>query len=115
MSELRWRLADEERDGQPALFSVDGLTGPERGTGKLSGLEFLHVTAKRILNEVPPQSRMPFRWTINVYRGCSHSCAYCLGGETPILMADGHTKRLADVRAGEHVYGTGDAGTISAT
>jgi DNA repair photolyase len=103
---LRWRLADEERDGQPALFSVDGLTGPERGTGKLSGLEFLHVTAKRILNEVPPQSRMPFRWTINVYRGCSHSCAYCLGGETPILMADGRTKRLADVRAGNRVYGT---------
>ncbi|MDT4913715.1 MAG: hypothetical protein QOC66_2843, partial [Pseudonocardiales bacterium] len=80
--ELRWRLADEERDGQPALFSVDGLTGPERGTGKLSGLEFLHVTAKRILNEVPPQSRMPFRWTINVYRGCSHQCNYCFARPT---------------------------------
>lgn len=103
---LRWRLADEERDGQTALFAVDGLTGPERGTGRLSGLEFLHVTAKRILNEVPPQSQMPFRWTINVYRGCSHSCTYCLGGETPILMADGRTKRLAEVRAGDRVYGT---------
>jgi DNA repair photolyase len=82
MSEFRWKLADEERDGQPALFGVDGLTGPERGTGKLSGLEFLHVTAKRILNEVPPQSRMPFRWTINVYRGCSHACAYCFARPT---------------------------------
>ncbi|PZS29128.1 MAG: radical SAM protein [Pseudonocardiales bacterium] len=82
MSELRWRLADDERNGQPALFSVDGLSGPERGTGKLSGLEFLHVTAKRILNEVPAQSRMPFRWTINVYRGCSHSCKYCFARPT---------------------------------
>jgi DNA repair photolyase len=82
MSEFRWRLADEESDGQPALFGVDGLAGPERGTGKLSGLEFLHVTAKRILNEVPPQSRMPFRWTINVYRGCSHACAYCFARPT---------------------------------
>jgi DNA repair photolyase len=82
VSALRWRLADEERDGQPALFGVDGLTGPERGTGRLSGLEFLHVTAKRILNEVPPASRMPFRWTINVYRGCSHACEYCFARPT---------------------------------
>ncbi len=82
MSDFRWKLADEEQDGQPALFGVDGLTGPERGTGKLSGLEFLHVTAKRILNEVPPQSRMHFRWTINVYRGCSHGCQYCFARPT---------------------------------
>jgi DNA repair photolyase len=49
---------------------------------------------------------MPFEWTINVYRGCSHACVYCLGGETPILMADGRTKPLADVRIGDAVYGT---------
>lgn len=106
MGELRWRLADEERDGQQALFGVDGLTSPQRGTGRLSGLEFLHVAAKQILNPVPASSRMPFRWTINVYRGCSHACAYCLGGDTPILMADGRVKPLAEVRVGDHVYGT---------
>jgi DNA repair photolyase len=82
MSELRWQLADAERDGQTALFGVDGLTGPERGTGKLSGLEFLHVTARKILNPVPAGSRMKFRWTINVYRGCSHSCSYCFARPT---------------------------------
>jgi DNA repair photolyase len=81
-SGLRWRLADEERDGQAALFGVDELTGPQRGTGKLSGLEFLHVAAKKILNPVPPGSRMNFRWTINVYRGCSHSCTYCFARPT---------------------------------
>jgi DNA repair photolyase len=81
-SALRWRLADAERDGQAALFGVDGLTGPERGTGKLSGLEFLHVVAKKILNPVPANSRMNFRWTINVYRGCSHSCRYCFARPT---------------------------------
>jgi DNA repair photolyase len=81
-SGLRWHLADEERDGQAALFGVDGLTGPERGTGKMSGLEFLHVTAKKILNPVPAASRMNFRWTINVYRGCSHSCVYCFARPT---------------------------------
>ncbi len=79
---MRWQLADEERDGQTALFGIDGLTGPERGTGKMSGLEFLHVAAKRILNEVPASSQMPFRWTINVYRGCSHGCQYCFARPT---------------------------------
>jgi DNA repair photolyase len=105
-SGLRWRLADEERDGQAALFSLDAVTGPERGTGKLSGLEFLHVMAKRILNPVNAGSRMPSPWTINVYRGCSHACVYCLAGDTPILMADGRPKPLRDVEVGEHVYGT---------
>ena len=33
----------------------------ERGTGRLSGMEFLHVHARRIINEVPAASRMPFR------------------------------------------------------
>src|SRR6266496_3728760 len=106
MTDLRWHLADEERDGQPALFGVDELSGPERGTGRMSGMVFLHVTAKRILNLVPPQSRMPFRWTINVYRGCSHACAYCLAGDTSILLANGRTKPLADIRPGERIYGT---------
>jgi hypothetical protein len=103
---MRWQLADEERDGQTALFGVDGLTGPERGTGKLSGLEFLHVAAKRILNPVPASSRMPFRWTINVYRGCSHACTYCLAGPTPIQLADGSSRPLSEIRVGDLIAGT---------
>ncbi len=80
MNELRWRPANEGE--QPTLFAVDDLLGPERSTGTMAGLEFLHVTAKRILNPVPAKSRMPFRWTINVYRGCSHSCVYCFARPT---------------------------------
>ena len=79
---MRWQLADDESDGQSALFSVEAVAGPQRGTGKLSGLEFLPVTARKILNPVPPASRMPFRWTINVYRGCSHACTYCFARPT---------------------------------
>jgi DNA repair photolyase len=41
-----------------------------------------------------------------VYRGCSHACSYCMAGNTPILMADGRTKPLADLRAGDAIYGT---------
>jgi DNA repair photolyase len=35
-----------------------------------------------VLNRVPKASRMPFRWTINPYRGCSHACVYCFARPT---------------------------------
>jgi DNA repair photolyase len=70
------------------------------------GITFYEVEAKSILNHVPAASRMPFEWTINVYRGCSHSCSYCMAGDTPILMADGRMKPLAEVQVGDAIYGT---------
>jgi DNA repair photolyase len=38
---------------------------------------YLEDTCKTALNRVPDESRVPFRWTINPYRGCTHSCHYC--------------------------------------
>ena len=38
---------------------------------------YLEDTCKSALNRVPDASRVPFRWTINPYRGCTHSCHYC--------------------------------------
>ena len=43
---------------------------------------FYEVRAKSILNHVPPASQMPFRWTINAYRGCTHACSYCFARPT---------------------------------
>jgi len=43
---------------------------------------FYEVRAKSALNKVPERSRMPFRWTINPYRGCSHACVYCFARPT---------------------------------
>ena len=42
------------------------------------GMTFFEVHAKSVINRVPDASRVPFRWTINPYRGCSHACRYCL-------------------------------------
>jgi hypothetical protein len=67
---------------------------------------FYEVRAKSILNRVPEASAMPFRWTINPYRGCTHSCVYCASGDTPILMADGRHKALDEVDVGDQIYGT---------
>jgi DNA repair photolyase len=79
-------------------------------TPHFRGIEFIEVEAKSIINHVPG-TYLPFNWTINPYRGCSHACVYCLSGETPILMADGRTKTLRDVRVGDEVYGTERVGS----
>ncbi len=44
---------------------------------EFAGLVFHEVIAKSALNRVPASSSMPFSWTINPYRGCSHACVYC--------------------------------------
>jgi DNA repair photolyase len=69
-------------------------------------IRFYEVVAKSAINRVPKQSRMPFRFTINPYRGCTHACVYCQPGDTPILMGDGRTKPLAEVREDDEIYGT---------
>ena len=43
---------------------------------------FYEVRAKSIINRVPESSKVPFRWTINPYRGCTHACAYCFARPT---------------------------------
>ncbi|MEQ8834465.1 MAG: radical SAM protein [Miltoncostaeaceae bacterium] len=75
---LRWPLADEDA-AQGRLIAGPA---PVAGTGELAGLELYHVRARTLLNRVPDGSRMPFRWTINAYRGCSHACAYCFARPT---------------------------------
>jgi len=47
-----------------------------------------------------------FGKSINPYRGCEHGCIYCLDGATKILMADGSTKALGDLRVGDEIIGT---------
>jgi DNA repair photolyase len=59
------------------LFSQAALGERHVGTGEYRGMEFFHVNARTIVNKVPVASAMPFRYTINAYRGCSHACTYC--------------------------------------
>jgi DNA repair photolyase len=49
---------------------------------------------------------VPFEKSINPYRGCANACTYCGWGETPVLMADGRTRRLDKLRVGDEIYGT---------
>ena len=67
---------------------------------------FYEVRAKSALNKVPAASQMPFRWTVNPYRGCTHACNYCLSGDTRVLMADGTTRPIAELQSGDAIIGT---------
>jgi DNA repair photolyase len=122
---MRWdslRLDGAGQDGQhepdgkpaaaqpPALFERDAVARTFDTPG-FRGITFYEVHARSIINRVPEASRMPFKWTINPYRGCSHGCAYCISGETPILMSDGRTRPLAEVRAGDAIFGTVRSGS----
>src|SRR3954452_16855601 len=75
-------------------------------TPEFRGITFHEVTARSALNKVPEASRVPFRWTINPSGGCGNACAYCVSGDTPVLMGDGRARRIEDLRVGDTVYGT---------
>ena len=86
---MRWdslRLDDGQSDDAvvpraPALFGRDAIARTFDTPG-FRGMTFYEVHAKSIINRVPEASRVPFRWTINPYRGCGHSCTYCFARNT---------------------------------
>ncbi|MGH3937331.1 MAG: LAGLIDADG family homing endonuclease [Pseudonocardiaceae bacterium] len=105
---MRWD--NLTRPDQDALFGVDDVVARTFDTPDFRGMTFYEVRARSIINKVSGASRVPFSWTLNPYRGCSHACRYCLSGDTQILMADGRSAPLADVRVGDAIYGTVDEG-----
>ncbi|MFE9959384.1 intein-containing Rv2578c family radical SAM protein [Micromonospora sp. NPDC005299] len=90
----------------PLPLALPGAIARTFDTPGFAGMTFYEVRAKSIINRVPGQSRVPFEWTINPYRGCSHACVYCVAGDTPILMADGSTKPISELEPGDRIYGT---------
>ena len=74
---MRWSgqtVGAEQRE--QALLGMSGLVRSVR-TPEFQGVTFHEVTAKSALNRVPASSSMPFEWSVNPYRGCSHACVYC--------------------------------------
>jgi DNA repair photolyase len=102
---MRWESQRTRNDPQQALLELDGLVRSVQSP-EFQGITFHEIRARSVLNRVPGQSVVPFRWTVNPYRGCSHACAYCLAGDTPILMTDGRTTPLAELKVGDQIYGT---------
>ena len=79
---MRWAgQALEVDDGAlPGLQRI-GFVRSVR-TPQFDGITFHEVLCKSALNKVPDASMLPFSYTVNGYRGCSHACRYCFARPT---------------------------------
>jgi len=82
MEVVRW-------DGQGISVDDGALPGLQRigfvrtvRTPQFEGITFHEVLCKSALNKVPNAAMLPFRYTVNGYRGCSHACRYCFARPT---------------------------------
>jgi DNA repair photolyase len=76
---VRWSHLVEDADAGPTPLPL-ALPDPvvrRFDTPGFAGMTFYEVRARSIINRVPGVSRVPFEWTVNPYRGCSHACRYC--------------------------------------
>jgi DNA repair photolyase len=89
-----------ELDPEP---DAEGSDGTEAHAAQRT--QFFRDTSRSILshNDSPD---VGFEVSVNPYRGCEHGCSYCMAGDTPVLLADGTTRALGDLRVGDEVYGT---------
>jgi len=81
---VRWNnlsVAAPESPGALPL-AIPGSVARTFDSPGFAGMTFYEIQAKSIISRVPSASRMPFEWTINPYRGCSHACVYCFARNT---------------------------------
>ncbi len=76
---MRWEGQTLDGADAGALPGLQRISGPLRtvAPAEFPGVRFHEVAARSALNEVPAASAVPFRWTVNPYRGCTHACVYC--------------------------------------
>ncbi len=79
---VRWDNLEKGASTQGLLPGTGQSTVRTFDAPEALGVRFHEVEARSGLNSVPKHSRMPFRWTINPYRGCTHACTYCFARPT---------------------------------
>ncbi|MBM7461166.1 Rv2578c family radical SAM protein [Rhodococcus coprophilus] len=79
---MRWaaQAVDADDGALPGLDRA-GLVRSVQ-TPEFEGITFHEVLCKSALNKTPDASRLPFRYTVNTFRGCSHACRYCFARPT---------------------------------
>jgi DNA repair photolyase len=68
----------------PRLVGIAKLASESERLEAKSQVEYLEIAARSVLNRCKPT--MPFRWTINPYRGCEFGCKYCYARYTHEFM-----------------------------
>jgi DNA repair photolyase len=80
---VRWDSQSVEAEHDPRLpgFNEDVVIRRFDAPEALD-TRFHEIRTKSAINRVPGASRVPFEWTVNPYRGCSHACSYCFARPT---------------------------------
>ncbi len=80
---VRWHEQIATKDSEARLPGLDtGVVTRTFDAPEALSARFHEIHAKSALNRVPGASRMPFGWTVNPYRGCTHHCCYCFARPT---------------------------------
>ena len=79
---MRWDGQAINTESSNALVRLSNVVRSVQ-TPEFAGITFHEVVAKTALNHVPGATKaLPFGYTVNPYRGCSHSCVYCFARAT---------------------------------
>jgi len=79
---MRWASQDIEHDDAGRLPGLGDTVVRRFDAPEALNTRFHEIRTKSALNRVPSVSRVPFNWTVNPYRGCSHACIYCFARPT---------------------------------
>jgi hypothetical protein len=86
---VRWQNLERGGSTQALLPGLGDSVVRTFDAPEALGIRFYEVNARSGINEVPKRSRMPFRFTINPYRGCTHACALPTASPAPRTRASG--------------------------
>ena len=78
---MRWESQTIEEDAQGRLPGYAEVVVRHFDAPEALDTRFHEVRTKSALNRVPGNG-LPFRWTVNPYRGCTHACVYCFARPT---------------------------------
>jgi DNA repair photolyase len=99
-------VPDRSRKPATELVGIARLAASSPRAEAKRGTEYFLLPVKSILNECHSE-RVPFRWTVNPYRGCEFGCHYCYARYTHEYMeldgADFESKIYVKENAGSLV------------
>ena len=78
-------VPDRSTKPAPELVGIARLAASSPCADAKRGTEYFLLPVKSILNECHSK-RVPFRWTVNPYRGCEFGCKYCYARYTHEYM-----------------------------
>src|SRR5690349_20292155 len=79
---MRWETQEARQEEALRLPGVGDAVVRRFDAPEAMNIRFHEVRTNSALNRIPAAARLPFEWTVNPYRGCTHACLYCFARPT---------------------------------